>query len=171
MARAFKDMIVQEADGKPRLTFRNRQGAAVLEDVAVEVSSSVQQQGDAWGALAANLLLELDDDDVPYAVAPEFMPAAAPAALISREKLATAFGKLAAAVSALISHMGDKNNPHVTTAAQVGAYTKSETDAKLHGKANTRGTYSGLTAGNSLKIGGKTFSMNMNGDDLEIWWQ
>ena len=99
------------------------------------------------------------------------MPAAAPAALISREKLATAFGKLAAAVSALISHVGDKNNPHVTTAAQVGAYTKSETDAKLNGKANTSGTYSGLTAGNSLKIGGKTFSMNMNGDDLEIWWQ
>ena len=65
LARAFKDMIVQEADGKPRLTFRNRQGAAVLEDVAVEVSSSVQQQGDAWGALAANLLLELDDDGVP----------------------------------------------------------------------------------------------------------
>ena len=62
MARTFKDMIVQEADGKPRLTFRNRQGAAVLEDVAVEVSSTVQQQGDAWGALAANLLLELDDD-------------------------------------------------------------------------------------------------------------
>lgn len=143
----------------------------MLEDVAVEVSSSVQQQGDAWGALAANLLLELDDDDVPYAVAPEFMPAAAPAALISREKLATAFGKLAAAVSALISHMGDKNNPHVTTAAQVGSYTKSETDSKLNGKANTSGTYSGLTAGNSLKIGGKTFSMNMNGDDLEIWWQ
>ena len=141
-------MIVQEADGKPRLTFRNRQGAAVLEDVAVEASSSVQQQGDAWGALAANLLLELDDDDVPYAVAPERLcPHAAPAALISREKLATAFGKLAAAVSALISHMGDKNNPHVTTAAQVGAYTKSETDAKLNGKANTSGTYSGLTAG------------------------
>lgn len=65
LARAFKDMIVQEADGKPRLTFRNRQGAAVLEDVAVEVSSTVQQQGDAWGALAANLLLELDDDGVP----------------------------------------------------------------------------------------------------------
>ena len=167
MARAFKDMIVQEADGKPRLTFRNRQGAAVLEDVSVEVSSTVQQQGDAWGALEANLLMELDDDDVPYAVAPEFTPAA----LTPREKLATAFGKLAAAVSALISHMVDKNNPHVTTAAQVGSYTKSETDSKLTGKANTSGTYSGLTAGNSLKIGGKTFSMNMNGDDLEIWWQ
>lgn len=94
MARTFKDMIVQEADGKPRLTFRNRQGAAVLEDVSVEVSSTVQQQGDAWGALAANLLLELDDDDVPYAVAPEFTPAVTPAALTPREKLATAFGKL-----------------------------------------------------------------------------
>ena len=127
----------------------------------MEVSSTVQQQGDAWGALEANLLMELDDDDVPYAVAPEFTPAAAPAALTPREKLATAFGKLAAAVSALISHMVDKTNPH----------TKSETDSKLTGKANTSGTYSGLTAGNSLKIGGKTFSMNMNGDDLEIWWQ
>ena len=98
MARAFKDMIVQEADGKPRLTFRNRQGAAVLEDVAVEVSSSVQQQGDAWGALAANLLLELDDDDVSHAVALNLRLRSCPAALISREKLATAFGKLAAAV-------------------------------------------------------------------------
>ena len=74
-------------------------------------------------------------------------------------------------MSALIAHLGDKNDPHVTTAAQVGSYTKSETDSKLNGKANTSGTYSGLTAGNSLKIGGKTFSMNMNGDDLEIWWQ
>ena len=61
---------MQEADGKPRLTFRNRQGTAVLEDVAVEVSSTVQQAGDAWGALAANSLLELNDSGVPYAVAP-----------------------------------------------------------------------------------------------------
>ena len=58
MARAFKDMIVQEADGKS-CPFEGRQ------DGAVEVSSTVQQQGDAWGALAANLLLELDDDGVP----------------------------------------------------------------------------------------------------------
>ena len=65
MARAFKDMIVPEAAGEPRLKFRIRQGATVLEDVAVEVSSTVQQQGDSWGALAANLLLELDDDGVP----------------------------------------------------------------------------------------------------------
>jgi len=62
LARAFKDMIVQEADGKPRLTFRNRQGATVLEDVAVDRKST---RLNSWGALAANLLLELDDDGVP----------------------------------------------------------------------------------------------------------
>lgn len=62
MARVFKDLIVQEADGKPRLTFRARNGAAVLADVSVEVESTVLQQGDAWGALHANLLLALDGE-------------------------------------------------------------------------------------------------------------
>lgn len=62
MEHAFKDLIVQEPDGKPRLTFRARDGAAVLADVSVEVASRVQQQGDAWGALHANLLLALDGD-------------------------------------------------------------------------------------------------------------
>lgn len=65
MARAFRDMLVEEADGRPRLTFRSRQGAAVLEDVSVEVSSAVLRAGDRWGALAANTLLELDEDGVP----------------------------------------------------------------------------------------------------------
>ena len=173
MARAFKDLIVQEADGKPRLTFRSRQGTAVLEDVAVEVSSTVQQAGDAWGALAANLLLELDDDGTPYAVAPEFAPAAAPAALTPREKMAAAFGKLAASVSALIAHLAD-GVAHITAAERAkwnDSYSKAETDAKLSGKANTSGTYSGLTVGNSAKLGGKALTMQMNGSDLEIWWQ
>lgn len=65
MARAFEDLLVQEADGKPRLTFRDRRGNAVLEDVSVEVSSTVLRAGDRWGALAANLLLALDEDGVP----------------------------------------------------------------------------------------------------------
>ena len=65
MADVYKDMIVQEADGKPRLTFRSRQGAALLEDVSVEVASDILQQGDAWGAREANLLLEKDADGLP----------------------------------------------------------------------------------------------------------
>lgn len=37
----------------------------------------------------------------------------------------------AAAAGDLNSHTGDKNNPHVVTAAQIGAYTKSEVDSKV----------------------------------------
>lgn len=65
MARAFEDLLVQEADGKPRLTFRDRQGSVVLEDVSVEVASAVLRAGDRWGALAANMLLALDEDGIP----------------------------------------------------------------------------------------------------------
>ena len=65
MVRAFEDLLVQEADGKPRLTFRNRQGDVVLKEVSVEVASTVLRTGDRWGALAANMLLALDEDGVP----------------------------------------------------------------------------------------------------------
>lgn len=65
MPRAYRDMIVDEADGRPRFSFRDRTGALVLAEVSAEVAGTVLQQGDAWGALAANLLLELDDDGAP----------------------------------------------------------------------------------------------------------
>lgn len=41
-------------------------------------------------------------------------------ALVSGEVLSTAFGKLAKAVSDFISHLGNKNNPHAVTKAQIG---------------------------------------------------
>lgn len=41
--------------------------------------------------------------------------------LTSGEKLSVAFGKIAKAVSDLISHIGNKSNPHGVTASQVGA--------------------------------------------------
>jgi hypothetical protein len=62
LVRSFKDLIVQETDGQARLTFRNRKGEAVLSDVSVEVSSTVLQAADKWGALAANTLLSLEND-------------------------------------------------------------------------------------------------------------
>lgn len=51
---------------------------------------------------------------------PTYTAATAPAALTSGEKLSVAFGKLAAAVSALISHLANKSNPHGVTKSQVG---------------------------------------------------
>lgn len=41
-------------------------------------------------------------------------------AAVSGETVATAFGKFARAVSDLISHLGNKNNPHGVTKAQIG---------------------------------------------------
>ena len=46
MARAFEDLLVGEADGRPRLTFRSRAGQAVLEDVSVELASEVLRPGE-----------------------------------------------------------------------------------------------------------------------------
>lgn len=51
---------------------------------------------------------------------PTYTAASAPAALTSGEKLSAALGKLAAAVSALISHLANKSNPHGVTKSQVG---------------------------------------------------
>ena len=40
--------------------------------------------------------------------------------LSSGEKISTAFGKIATAIKSLISHIGNKSNPHEVTASQVG---------------------------------------------------
>lgn len=65
MARLFKDLLVDEQDGKIRVNLLNRDGTVALHDVSLEVSSPVVQQGDDFGAAAANKLLRLDDDDRP----------------------------------------------------------------------------------------------------------
>lgn len=52
---------------------------------------------------------------------PTYTDAESPAALSSGERISVAFGKISAAVKALISHLSDKNNPHAVTAAQAGA--------------------------------------------------
>jgi hypothetical protein len=51
---------------------------------------------------------------------PTYTAASAPAALSSGEKLSVAFGKLAAGISALITHLANTANPHSVTKAQVG---------------------------------------------------
>lgn len=51
---------------------------------------------------------------------PTYTEASSLTALSSGEKLSIAFGKLAKAVSSLISHIGNTNNPHSVTKAQLG---------------------------------------------------
>ncbi|MEG1476463.1 MAG: hypothetical protein RSC38_01890 [Oscillospiraceae bacterium] len=61
MIREYKDLIVDEPDGKKRITLYNRDGTPALQDVSVAIASPVLQQGDAFGALEANLFLRFVD--------------------------------------------------------------------------------------------------------------
>ena len=60
---------------------------------------------------------------------PTYSEAAGASSMTSGEKLSTAFGKIAAAVTALINHIANKNNPHKVTAAQAGAAPTSHKHA------------------------------------------
>lgn len=51
---------------------------------------------------------------------PSYTETSALTALINGEKLSVAFGKIAKAVSSLISHLASTNNPHKVTKSQVG---------------------------------------------------
>lgn len=51
---------------------------------------------------------------------PTYSDAASLATLTSGEKLSIAFGKIKIAISNLISHISDKNNPHTVTKTQIG---------------------------------------------------
>lgn len=65
MARTYRDLLVDEDDGKIRVNLLNRDGTVALHDVSMELSSPVAQEGDSFGAAAANLLLQLDEDGAP----------------------------------------------------------------------------------------------------------
>lgn len=52
---------------------------------------------------------------------PTYTVASANAALSSGEKLSVAMGKIAKAISSLISHLSNESNPHKVTAEQIGA--------------------------------------------------
>lgn len=54
---------------------------------------------------------------------PTYTVASSLAEMTSGEKLSVAFGKIAKAVSSLISHLANKSNPHGVTASQISALT------------------------------------------------
>ena len=61
---------------------------------------------------------------------PTYSDASTLSALTSGEKLSAAFGKIAKAVSDLISHLANKSNPHGVTKAQVGLGNVDNTSDK-----------------------------------------
>ena len=91
--------------------------------------------GDAYGVLNANELYDIyvysptkgwvNNGELAPDInnqTPNFEESKTLEELKSSEKISLAFGKIARAISELISHLKNKNNPHEVTASDVGAF-------------------------------------------------
>lgn len=70
--------------------------------------------------------------------------------IASGEKNSTLFGKIKLAISKLIEHLNNRNNPHSTTAAQVGAAAKTHTHNAQDINAGTLSVLRGGTGLNAV---------------------
>ena len=94
---------------------------------------------------------------------PEYKVASANAALSSGEKLSTAFGKIAKALSSLILHLSNKSNPHSVTKAQVGLGNVNDTSdadkpvsAATQSALDTKVNKDGSVLMDNLTVGNRT---------------
>lgn len=85
---------------------------------------------------------------------PTFTEATTLANIVSGEKISALFGKIKLAISKLIDHLNNRNNPHNTTAAQVGAAAKSHTHSTTD---INEGVLSPLRGGTGKQIRGDFF--------------
>ena len=81
---------------------------------------------------------------------PTYTPATNLENLTSGEILAIAFGKIAKAISDLIAHIGDRNNPHRVTLSQVGAAAASHTHSAADINSGTLSAARGGTGSSTL---------------------
>lgn len=97
---------------------------------------------------------QLDLDNVPNVQTndqtPTYTVPDETANLTSGEKLSVAFGKIAAAVRDIISHLKNKNNPHEVTVAQIGAAEALHEHSAIEVTAGTLGIARGGTGVNTL---------------------
>ena len=84
---------------------------------------------------------------------PTYETATSFATLTSGEKLSTAFGKIKLAITNLINHIANKNNPHGVTAAQANAAAKSHTHNASDINAGTVPVARGGTGASSFPSG------------------
>ena len=82
---------------------------------------------------------------------PTYTAASSLSKLISGEKISAAFGKLSAAVSALIAHIMDENNPHNVTAAQINAAAYAHNHSAADINSGTLGIARGGTGASKLQ--------------------
>ena len=91
-----------------------------ISSVSTNLSSHTGNKSNPHGVTKAQVGLGNVPNVATNDQTPTYTEASANTALTSGEKLSVAFGKIAKAISSLISHLGGKNNPHGVTKAQVG---------------------------------------------------
>lgn len=91
-----------------------------VDAVTASNSSHIASKSNPHGVTAAQIGLGNVPNVSTNNQAPTYTVPTALSALTSGEILSTAFGKLARAVLELISHIGNKSNPHTVTKAQIG---------------------------------------------------
>ncbi len=70
MNREFRDLSVNEPDGRLYYDLVDRAGKTLVSGVSPRLQSPVLRKGDRWGAAAANKLLRLDEKGVPVLAIP-----------------------------------------------------------------------------------------------------
>lgn len=93
---------------------------------------------------------------------PTYTAATTLAGLTSGEKLSVAMGKIAKAITDLISHIANKDNPHSVTAAQAGAATTDHNHSGRSISPTSIELFPGASAGNGGYI---DFHYNNSSDD------
>lgn len=144
MARIYKDLVVDEQDGRVRVDLIDRDGNPLLTGVYVQVASKVLQEGDQWGAKEANLLLTLSDAGVPSPRTdnPHKVTAAQTgAAPKSHASAGTEYGAASTSQYGHVKLSGAVNSTSEALAATAGAVKKA------YDLANTANTKAGQAAG------------------------
>jgi hypothetical protein len=85
------------------------------------LENHVSNGSNPHGVTAAQVGLDKVPNKATNDITPTYTQAGTLSQLSSGEKLSIAFGKIAKAISSLISHIGNKENPHNVTAKQSGA--------------------------------------------------
>ena len=91
------------------------------DDIGNSLVDHQMDNSNPHGVTAAQVGLGNVPNKATNDLTPTYTESSALESLTSGERLAIAFGKIAKAVSSLISHLANKNNPHSVTASQVGA--------------------------------------------------
>ncbi|MGN0444257.1 MAG: hypothetical protein ACI4F5_06565 [Acutalibacteraceae bacterium] len=135
---------------------------AILSESALfaskeEFDSHVNNTGNPHNVTAQHIGL----DNVPNVSTndqtPTYTAAKTLSNLSSGEKMSTAFGKIAKAVSSLISHLTNTSNPHGVTISQISAAAASHSHSTADITTGTLSATRGGTGSTSIEAAAKSF--------------